>query len=531
MELLEAQGSLSRLNLRVLTWLDFENLYISSQLKNLSSSISFLNLQIQGNEMYGTVPRILLKRLRSLKNLIQVKISFISFDFQDSKTFKRLFKSLLCLKKLKSLSIHFIIGGHSKGNQVDMITKYLRRFTQLQALQLNFDRCMNPSERDHYFQRKDILDHLPSVFSKLTHLTKVHLSFVGRRSIQARALTELFKSFQSLKNLSDFTLNTLDLTLAPIANEASSETLSESLVYLNASTLRRLSLHIYSFTDFASLCKISRALERFTALELLHINLFGCGATSSKNLAQLSSSLTSFTSLASLNLTFPYSLQMKFVIGNVASALNSLQQLVNLRLDFPNFRETELEQLQQLATSIGNLTYLQYLDLCFSSKRSMSDAAVISLSENLQKLVLLKNLSLAFEGCIAITNTGIFAIVNAMTNLDLLSSLHLDFTNNPHIDEKVINKIGLLLQSRTSLYSFSLSMLSCVKLRENEDSFLGLFRSLKEARHIQEVFLNIPETVVSKKEMERLKQRKIISFEIPESYNASTYEKMSLCLQ
>jgi len=248
-------------------------------------------------------------------------------------------------------------------------------------------------------------------------------------------------------------------------------------------------------------------------------------------MAQLGSSLTSLTSLSSLNLTFSYAATMNFGMEKIASALNSLQHLVNLRLDFSNICETQLDQLQQLAMSLGNLTCLQYLDLCFRYQKSLSDVAVISLSENLQKLALLKNLSLAFGRCIAITNTGIFAIVNTVKNLDLLSSLALDFAENPEIDEKAMNEIGKVLRSRTSLYSFSLRVLKCVKLKEKEDSLLGLFRSLKEARHIQEAFLDIPNNVVNQKEMGRLKQRKIISFDVPEECNYFQFGTMSLCLQ
>jgi len=245
-ELLRAQNSLSRSNCRLQNHCVFENVYLSSQFKNLSLSISSLNLQIQDSEMSGIVPRILLKRLRLLKSLTRVKISFISFDFRDSRTFARLFKSLLWLKKLKDFSLNFILGGHSKGNQMDIISKYLQRLTQLRALQLNFYMSMNPPDNGD-IQSSDILNNLPSLLLKLTHLTKVHLNFLGRKNIEAEALHELFKSLQTLKNLSDFTLN---LPLVIPTNQNPSEMLSESLVYLNESSLRKLSLHLHPFFDF-----------------------------------------------------------------------------------------------------------------------------------------------------------------------------------------------------------------------------------------------------------------------------------------
>ena len=529
-ELLKAQDLLSKLNYHDLRPQAFENVYIASQFKNLSSTMSSLQLQFQGNLMPERVQKIFFTRLASLKNLTQVKISFIYFNFKDSKVLSRLFKSLLYLNKLKNLSLRFNGGGRSKGNQVDIIAKYLRRLTQLQALQLDFGRSMSPPP-DGDIQSKDILDHLPFVFSKLTNLTKVGISAEGRKQIEAQALIEIFKGLQNLKNLSDLTFH-LPLTLAPYENPSDPETLSRCFASLNMSSIRKLNLHPYAIVDFVSLGELSRTLGKFTSLNTLCFSLYNSVAATEKSLADLGSALASLTSLYSLHLIFPYSKDVEFGgIGRIASALNLLQNLLELRLDFTRDSDIQLVELQQISTSLGNLARLQYLDLSFAFRKSLPDLAVISLSESLQKLVLLKSLSLNFRECMVITKTGINAIVGAIENLDGLSSLTLNFTKNPHIDDKVVNRIGLLLLSLPSLYSISLSLMECPKLVEKEDSLLGLFRCLKEARYIKEAFLEIPDSAMNQQEIQKMKQRRVFSFEIPESYDHSMEEKLFPCFE
>jgi len=493
-----AQNSLSKLYYNFQNHSFLNNLSFCTSLKTLSPSLSSLTLQY----IDESALRALRKSLAYLKNLQHLEIGF-NFNYQmTTKSFRKLLQSLLYLKKLTHISFNFPQCVNFQGTDLVILSSYLKMLTNLQTLRLNFEGSIQIDDKSLVF--------LASILPSLKSLSQFDLNLAGGRRIEGKTILELFKSFQAMQSLSDLTLN---LKNCNIVNQNNSESLADGLLSLASPSIKRLNLHIYQHSmNIQSLSRISQALKRFTSLETLQLNLNSCSNVTSQGTADLGLALSNLTSLNSLTLLVASSIASEFLVRDIASALKSLPNLVNLDLDFARKEKTTNVQVQQLFVNLKTLTRLQFLNLNLSFQNSLSDHALEILGNSLKEQPLLQSLSLNFYCTGMITNQGVDTLCSSIKNLQKLYHLALNFGYNQDIDEKAIEQIAQTLESLPSLNNVSLTLMNCPQLTTSENSFTKLFQVLKETKNIHEIFLHMNRSEMNLQRINDLKRSKIVQY-------------------
>jgi len=461
-----AQDSLSKFSYFPPSQLPFENVFLFSKLKYLSS-LHTIELSFQTNLL-----DTLYKNLPGLKNLTHFKMSI---PFTNSKCMGELLHSLQRLNKLTSLLLNFQSKCHLGPGELNDLPRFLKCLKQIRSLELIFSKLKGLSDED--------LVSITSVFPKRPLLSQVSLHFSTGKTIKGSTLVRIF---HNLRNVSDITLILHDCS---VIQEKGFCALAKGLKLLNFSLVQNLGIHLPHNLDSESFLRVSDALKKFTSLYSLHLNFLGCFPLSNQGMEFICSALESLSSLHYLSLTIPFSNTGDLIIGNIASVLKSLQNLIQLKLNFPHDMKTSHDQICQLFTNIGILTSLQSLEISLMNPKELSDDCLQVLSQSLRKLLLLKELALSFNSASFITVIGVGAIADSLKELQKLTFLGLAIQYSQKLNEEAIEKITEALCWLPLLYSTSFAFRGCPGLKK-ERSLARLWNALREMKCIQKVSLN-----------------------------------------
>ena len=495
-KVLRTQLQLSKLHLLLESWKSFENKYLLSQIRHLTS-LSSLILIFGGDSKHHIIPeKALSKTLISLKQLKHLDLFFINLSFDDPELFKNLAKSLHKVSKVSSLSLEFFNCQSLTSLHYNFLLSKLPKFNALRSLMLGFSHSDDLLDVD--------INTLISMLNRLSLLTKIGLSIIATRQkiLPGSTLVKLFKAFQSMKNLSNLTFCAYGWELVSLDSD---EPFLESLRCLAGSSIKRLALSIFRNFSNENLKELSEALKEFPLLESFHLNIDEWQLPVDECIAQFGSALAWMSLLTSLSLGFSYRIRNKNIIQTIASALMSLQNLVSLRLNLKSDDEIADEQFQILFTNIRSLRSLKYLNIWITGENKITDTSLEVLGESLKSLNILKNLSLEVGSSFLITNKGVEAIcIGIQEGLSNLFGLRLIFGSNQNINEKALRKIGKTLKSLFSLYEFTLEF-----GRPLEETDLGeLFEVFRQMKNIQEIWLSFSNSKGNFREIDWLKKIK-----------------------
>jgi len=416
-------------------FLSFNNSCLCSKLRTLSPFLSSLSLQM--TSLNESLLKALNKSLPTLKNLQHLNIVFDSNSQKIPESFSKLLESLLHLKKLTSLCV----TSNLQGTELVILLASFKMLTNLRTLQLTFWESDEKS-----------LNYLASILPNFKSLAQINLILRGGagegKRIEGETVVKIFKSFQTMKSLSDISFKLFKF----IVNQSDSEPLAEGLACLDHHLLQKLNLFLnQQNVNNQSLSRISQALSKFASLKIFQLNLLDCTNVTNQGIADLSSVLSTLTSLTSLAILVKFDIAVEFMVRDIASALKSLPNLVNLRLDFSSYKRNTHDQVQQLFLGLKNLARLRFIQIDLSDQKSLSDATLEILGNSLKELTLLKSLSFNFNGTDFFTTQGVEALCYGVKDLQNLSYLTLNLRYNKEIDEKAVEKIVEMLQSRSTL--------------------------------------------------------------------------------
>jgi len=479
-KVLQAQTKLSNLHFVLETSKQTENKLLLPTIRH-SPSLSSLYLQFSDNFQEDIIPQeILLKNLGSLKNLNHLDLSFFFFMFHDTQLLKSIMKVIQKLRKISSLSLTFFNCYGLTSSYYNILLSNLTKITQLRSLKLDFDNSEDLVNSD--------IEIFASVLPKLAHLTQVDLIFEGDRTILEPTLVRLFKAFQSLKSLSDLSLNLRGCELTYLSDEGS---ILESLKCLIGSSISRLSLVLFRNFSNQNLRELYETLPEFTLLRNLSLYVSHGYGLIDEWIANFGSVLAGWTSLTSLSLYFPCQMTNKNIVQAIASAVKPLRNLVSLKLDLQFSHEIKDEHFQALFANLKHLKSLKYLDIQIADQKTVTDTSLEVLGESLKGLNLLRNLSLDFTRAGLLTNQGIEALCSAIQEgLSNLLSLSLKFERNENINEKAVSKLGEALQTLPLLGSVQL----CFMLFWDVAGFKEIFTILTKLKYLEEIKLSLPYT-------------------------------------
>jgi len=345
----------------------------------------------------------LLHTLPLLKNLSSLHLCFCLILFRDKKILSNIFKGLRKLRKLTNLSLHFAFSTNLFQKQMDFFSASLSKLTQLRHLALNFDSSFRLQAQD--------VDKLSISLSKLHNLSSINLEF--SISICKSTLQNLFMSFQNLKK----TLTDISLSIngCAISRENNIEPLSGSLEYLDCSLLKRLSFAPYQLFNDESLILLAKSLKKSTCMTHLCLE-FPQFLTSftDEHFPEFTSAISKIHSLTSLDLFFPFGVEIQSAILNVASALTSLNNLESLKIVFSSNNKTEDAHFQQFFSNLRLCKSLKSLSISADAEKKLTDNSLEVLGESLKELVFLRNLDLSFNAALEISQKGKNFITSAI---------------------------------------------------------------------------------------------------------------------
>jgi len=477
-KVLKTQEKLSNLHFALDTLKHTENKLLLPTMRYFPS-LSSLRLQFSGNFQNDEIPQeILLKSLASLKHLNHLDLTLFFLVLDDATVLKKLMKTIRKLRRISSLSLIFFNCYGFTPSHYNVLLSDLAKTNQLRTLKLSFDNSEDLSNSD--------IEIFAAALPKLSLLTKIDLIFEGQRMIQEPALVRLFKAFQSLKNLSDLALNLQGCGFAYCADGGVGSTL-ESFRCLVGTSVQKLTLSLFQNLSSQNLQELSETLKEMALLQSLSLNMHGSYGIISKSITSFGSALACLTSLTSLSLHFPSGILHKNLVGGIASALMSLQNLISLKLEFRLDNETEDQHFQSLFANFKNLKSLKYLDIQVVDQETITDTSLQVLGESLKELSLLKSLSLDFTDVPLITSKGAEAILSGIQEgPSNLFNLNLKYNNDENLSQAALRKLGEALQALVSLYSVDLYL--------NANGFKDLWKTLKGMKNLGEVKLSLPES-------------------------------------
>ena len=494
-KLLKTQNSLSKFSYTFANRPIFENAYLFSKLRDLSPLTS-LQLEVLGLYKFNISFKVLLKSLASLKNLMHFHVTFHGFPYKDKRIPKRFLASLRNLKKIKHLSLEFN-GCYELKEDFQNILLDLKELTHLQSLQLKFSKSM-------VYNDYNTIKGLASVVPKLEKLTKINFDFSGGIIIQGPDVLELFQSVQTLKELSEITLN---LEYTKITYETNAEPLSQGLAYLDASLIKKLKLIPHSNFDEQGFVQVAQELKRFTSLKLLDFHLSDRSLPSSQATSKVSSVLKDLVSLSSLSLSLPFLPKDALDVG---SLIGPLHNLADLKLSFAGKYAGEDLPIQQLISGLRALKTLKLLHIHFPQQTSVADEAFESLAEGLIGLACLRNLSIKFASVNLLTSKKAESLSSSLKKLENLSNLCLDFGISDRIDDEAIVKIAQTLRYLPNLSSVELGLQQTPSIKDKEEIYRILFEVLKERKSLQQVTLHLTHSEFNLEEVRNLEKIKYV---------------------
>ena len=418
--------------------------------KRYQFRLKHLHIQIQSDFGYF---KKLTKKLSYFRSLESLRLCLELYNLPNPESYCRYFQSLtnlksLCLESTKRTVI-----------LIDFATEAIKYLPKLEVFVVSLTKL------DHHTRRKnpeekpvqdDVLSQFSASLAKLTRLQQLVISFT-ESSCKKAEIASLMKAISKLSFLEKLHLSfpKLEIEGAEYSSLSDYLSLSEGIqeLKLNFSQWkenRKVHNFFHNYFKFKTLKTFDLNLMRSPLtsqafldefVELAKTNFTNClnklsltlslrNATSSE-FSKFCKGLSRFKDLQTLHLNIePADNLFVEKSSSLAETLRNLTRLTSLDLEFSSIKDTNIEELIDIAGSIGSLSELGTLRLKFQLMNltaSPAQGLLTALKKSFSSLTLLENFSFQCDSSIVFPSETISEFVVGLQDQEKLKTARILF--------------------------------------------------------------------------------------------------------